>query len=349
MVVRPAELMVRNSEQSSFKTCRQMWHWGYGLRLKPNAPSSPLTFGTYIHACLERYYKPGTVRGPHPAITARRLHARYMQRYGRDLPRVKISGEDEWGEPNYVDAVDLAVIVLEGYVERWLEDKDYPDSRYEVISSEMTFQIDINDDRGKYLFTAVGTCDGLWRDLHTGKLIFLETKTGTGLEPFGAPTPLDEQSGFYISFCNLWLRAMGMIGPLDEVDYVLFNRLAKKTPDGRATDEQGRALNKNGSVSKRQPPPRFKRELVYRGHDEQVNFIERMRQESREMRLVRAGKLDVYKNPGRHCNWCDFGPNKGGMCEVHECGQDYLAIAEEMFHEWAPYSAHELKQERRGS
>lgn len=375
--IRPAELMVRNSEQSCWKTCRFKWRLAYVHRLRSPRPSSPLRFGTMIHKVLEIRYPPGKERGPDPVKTVKRLYARHLRLTGEELPPVKIGRTDEEdSEVGYVPALDLAVAMLEGYVAEYGADE-----QYEVIAPEMTYQIDITDILRRHLFTAVGTFDGLLRDLFTGKLIFIEHKTGSGLDPFGAPTTLDEQSGSYLAFGNLFLREKGLLAPNEEVDYVLFNRLKKAFPSTGPFNSEGLKVNKPkkevlvtmmkefgrpiakgmtvdqmifdiwgvmpnvydlGEVSKRQPGPLFKRELVYRGHAEQVAIITRFGQEAREMAAARDGRMATYKNPDRHCSWCEF----RDLCELHEAGGDWKGMAKAMYQRWDPYAAHEIEQER---
>lgn len=59
--------------------------------------------------------------------------------------------------------------------------------------------------------------------------------------------------------------------------------------------------------------------------------------EAREMRLCRSGKLGVYKNPDRHCGYCEY----RDMCEIHESGGDWEAIRDQLFTTWNPYEDHQ--------
>jgi hypothetical protein len=112
-------------------------------------------------------------------------------------------------------------------------------------------------------------------------------------------------------------------------------------PDARDTDDQGRALNKDGSVSKVQPTPRFVREVVHRTPAEAENIRRRAANEFIEMELVRAGVLAVYKSPGRFtCSFCQFRE----LCELHESGADWEEFRRLLFQSWEPYSAHEVEK-----
>lgn len=110
-------------------------------------------------------------------------------------------------------------------------------------------------------------------------------------------------------------------------------------PSSRCHVRKGQSLNKDGSVSKLQPAPLFRREEVRRSEAERANLIRRARQEARDIRKAREGKLALYKNPGEHCNWCQF----RDMCEVHESASDWRALRGALFTEWSPYEAHDAE------
>ena len=60
-------LVVRNSELSTWRQCRQKWWWAYVDRhRKAGPPTGALPFGSAIHLALEKFYIPGKKRGGHP-------------------------------------------------------------------------------------------------------------------------------------------------------------------------------------------------------------------------------------------------------------------------------------------
>lgn len=328
----PKEILVRTSERTTFKECRQKWWWGYEERWSTNRERPALRFGSLIHEALEVYYKPGKRRGKHPA---RAFEDIYRAEIEAGHPTLWMKGDEN--SDNRVEALDLGVAMLEGYVATYGKDE-----RYEVVQPEQNFQLDIMHPKtGKYLFTYVSTMDAVIRDLQTGKLGLFEHKTSANLEPFGAPLVLDEQASAYWTFGTLWLQATGKLKEGEDLDFMLYNFLRKTMPDTRPKDKDGYALNQNGSISKRQPPPLFKREQVMRGANERVEVYRRALNEFREMRMVREGKLAVYKNPGRHCGYCPF----RDVCEVHETGSDYQTILDNLFTKWDPYEDHTVELE----
>lgn len=324
-------VLFRNSESSTFKDCRQSWWWAYVEQRVAKQKRTPLEFGTLVHRALELWYIPGKKRGLHPAKGFAKAYDEYL-RDGNDEIIIKTGKDRDGVEGTRVDALDLARDMLNGYVEYWGKD-----SHLEILAPEQNFQVDVHHTKsGKYLFTAVGQIDAVARDLRTNYIIFLEHKTGATLSPFGAPEALDEQSGMYWTYGPAWLESTGVLRSGELPDALVFNRLKKTMGDTRPKNEEGHSLNKDGSVSKVQPSPRFARSPVYRTEIDRQRIMTRTKQVAREMRLVREGKLAAYKNPGRHCGYCQFRE----VCEVHETGGDYKEMFKAMYTHWDPYEDH---------
>lgn len=326
-------ILVRTSERASFLTCRWKWKWGWvdGLRSVETDPK--LLFGDLVHQALAKYYKPGRKRGPHPAQTFEKL---YME---VEAGKVWSGDEEKW-----VDMGDLGVTMLERYVEHWSNAPVHNDNEYEIIASEQIFSVPIGYKIGDRPVWYVGTVDGVWRNLATGKIRFLETKTATAIKKDALP--MDEQVGAYWTFGPMWLKRQGLLDSVDDLDGILYNWLRKAVPnpDGNY-DSLGRLLNKDGSHSKRQPPPFFDRQVTYRGHAEAEAVKYRVKRQVEDMeRAKRRPALHVYKNPGAqfmpNCKFCSF----RDACELHETGSDYQTFIDHAFEKHNPYSAHELPE-----
>lgn len=319
-------VVVRNSELSTYRSCRQKWEWAYRHRLKARKPSAPLAFGTLIHAVLERFYVPGIKRGGRPEELWEQVFEEFLEAGNEDF--IVLKGEE-------VYASELGLAMMHEY---W---KEYgKDSEWKVLAPEQTFQLDLHDpETGEFLAVYTGTVDAVVVNRRTKKSGFLEHKTGSSLEPFGAPLILDEQSSAYWTFGQMFLEATGVLK--EPLDFVLFNRLRKAMPDTRKRNAEGLALNKNGTVSKRQPLPLFKREFSWRGVEERQSTYDRVIAQLREMAMVRNGELPIYKNPDKHCGWCEF----RDMCEVHESQSDWEAVRDGTMTTWDPYEDHKEQLE----
>lgn len=299
------EVMLRTSERKSFRACPQAWWWRYRENLVPvGRPAAPLWFGTGVHYALAEWYKPGLRRGVRPATTfARWLDAERIE----DEPIV--AGQDATGQSVYEDARILGVHMLKNYVDLYQKDQDK-----ETLAIEQPFQVDITDERGRYLVTLVGTFDGVYYDNIDGQIYLWEHKTANKIGT--AFLALDDQAGSYFAVASTVLRANGMLSKDERINGILYNYLRKAKPDDRPQNELGHYLNKNGSVSLRQPKSAFHREVIERNEGEVQSQLRRVADDARWMRAVETGRAPLIKNTNFNCPYCPF----FDMCILDEKG-----------------------------
>lgn len=352
------ERLVRTSERSTFKRCRFQWHFDYVQRLKPEQEKAALRFGTLIHAALEDRYPKGIKRGKHPA-RAFEKHYKADLKYAEANWKTFDPEDEEW-----VDALELGIDMLEGYVEKYGRDEEW-----EVIASEMNFRVPVflpegfehellevavGSDRLKKvlegkepLFHYVGTMDGVWRNRMDKCIRIVDYKTTSkdAKKEAEGKTVLDMQGTAYWTWGCDYLINEGILKPrnLESLDGMLYVFLKKTKRDDRPTDDLGRSLNKDGSVSKVQPAPRFCRHIVYRGEADREGARSQVCKEVIEMELVKRGILSAYKHEetgsNGHCNWCSY----RDVCELHAAGADWRMMRDATLVEWNPYDAHEIK------
>lgn len=326
---------IRNSEVQDYKKCRMLWHWAYRKTRKPLATAPQLACGTLWHKVMELWYLPGTDRGAkHPRDLIKKANNLCVKagEYEDGLLHAPVTGSKN----EEVPIVDL----VEEMANVYFHEYEY-DEHLEVIVPETTFQVDVHDKSGKYVGTAVGQIDLTVYDHELNQFGFYEHKTGASLDPFGAPEHLDDQSGMYWTYGPIYLEHVGLIESADDITFLRFNRVMKFIDsDDRPEDKHGRKLNKDGTVSKRQPPERVRRSVVYRTVDQRRVLDTRFQKIAKEMQLAREGKLPIYKHPDRHCLWCSF----KDACDVHEMGEDYGHVIELTTRKWDPYEDHRKKE-----
>jgi hypothetical protein len=353
---KPQPRQLRTSERSTFNTCRWQWAQGYGNRLSPRREMPALRFGTLIHAALEVRYPPGIKRGPKPAETFEKLFLKDLQDAEAEFGRERVrDAEGEWE-----DMLGLGIDMLEGYIEKYGKDEDW-----KVIASEMTFQVPVylpkdmvldpavpqwmrdKFNQGEPIFFYVGTMDGVWENRMDGGIRINDYKT-TSSDPTKEAMgkyQFDEQATAYWTWGADWLIEKGVLKPrqVRSLDGMLYTFLYKAKRDTRPTNAQGLSLNQDGSVSKKQPTPRFHREVVYRSEQARERARERVVYEVAEMAAVKSGELTTRKNfktgSMGHCGWCPF----RDMCELHEEGGDWELMRDASMRTWDPYDAHEIK------
>lgn len=317
------ELLIRTSERSDFARCRQKWWWAYRERLSARQAKPALVFGDLVHQALAAYYPPSKVRtkarrGPHPAQTFRELYAVGIEQLASMGMRME---DEEW-----TDALSLGVEMLENYVDQYGKDEQFV-----CIKPEVPFQVELSDADGFYICTYVGTFDAVIIDLATGRYGLFEHKTAKAITL--QHLPMDEQAGSYWAFAPYVLEAE----LLPKLDFVLYNFLRKGKLDDRPQNEDGYYLNKDGSISKRQPSPLFHRELVRRTTAQRANTMRRVEEQAFEMQLIDQGFLKPVKTITRDCYWqCQF----ADMCELQECGGDWEGYKKVAMTTWNPYEAH---------
>lgn len=321
-------VLLRTSERSAYKRCRQHWDWAYNQELKPKIERPALRFGTLIHQALEVRYPVGVKRGPHPKHE-------FAKRYTEQLKELEKFGfKDEDGV--WTEAATLGEAMLNGYI-----DKYGTDDEYEVIASEQTFGVPVFNGQGKLLFSYVGTLDGIWRQRRAPKRIVINDYKTAGSISTGH-LALDEQASSYWRYGVEWMLNNGILKPKEQPSRIMFNFLRKAMPDDRPQNAAGNYLNKDGTISKKQPPPYFHREFVYRDKAQLDRVHQRVQQQAFEMRLVKAGKLGIDKTPGPFsCMGCGF----KDMCELHEAGADWETFRDMTMGSWDPYDAHEIRSE----
>jgi hypothetical protein len=299
--------IITTSERKSFATCPQQWFWSFrcGLTSTQEKPDA-YWFGIGVHEALAEWYGLGFKRGPHPAKTFRAW-------VGEEVRMIKASHSDrdrEWyDEQLYLDAGELGTAMLTAYVDTYGRDDDW-----EVLAIEQPFELEIvDDDEVVAIFTS--TFDGVERDAIDGKPYLMEHKTAAYISL--AYLRLDNQAGSYFAAASLVLRHQGIIGPDENIEGIQYNFLRKSKPDPRPRNAGGAYLNKDGSISKVQPPPAFVRpEPIERSPREVNRQVERIADEVSIMNKMRTGELPVTKNTGIHCVRCPF----FDMCVLHEKG-----------------------------
>jgi hypothetical protein len=275
--------------------------------VKKGEQADALWFGIGVHYSLADWYLLGLKRGPHPAET-------FEIWCGDEIREIKASmfeRDREWyDEPLYEDAKELGVAMLEEYVRQYGKDPSW-----NVIYVEHPFKVKVTRG-GKPIAIFMSTWDGVFRDLQDGRIYLMEHKTAAQIAT--AYLELDDQGGVYWATAGPVLRSEGILKPDEQIAGICYNFLRKSMPDERPVDAQGQSLNKDGSVSKRQPTAKFVREYVEREPSEQRSQMERLSDEVAVMNAMRQGIIPVTKHTTWMCPRCDFFE----MCVLHEKGND---------------------------
>jgi hypothetical protein len=319
--------LIRTSERKDFKRCQQRWYWAWRCGLKTKGrDANALWFGIGVHEALAQWYcGPSAKRGMHPA--------EYFERWaGDEIEHVKASRTNDFQDDIWAEAKLLGVAMLDSYIRKYGRDE-----HWDVIAPEQSFQIDIPNRKGTGLQAIYcGTFDLVFRDLNTGRIKLGEHKTEKS--PRRTHLSLDEQAGTYWAVASRILESRGLLRRGEVIESIEYNFLRKTLPDERQRNVEGQALNKDGTVSKRQPPKRFERLDVDRTAGERATQLRRIQTDARWMLAARKNPADLMKTPTFDCSWdCSFFE----MCEMHEQGgTSWEELRDAVFYQADPYADH---------
>lgn len=316
--------IITMSERRDLKRCLFRWWWRYREGLDSRNLNEKLWFGIGIHEALAVYFGKGTRRYLSKALDV--WHAYCDDDELSQAVRMRGKLEDP---AEYTLARDLGAVMLKGHHETWNGSRDL-----DVIITEQEFSIPIPS-----IYSGEGlagrfcsTFDGVARDKRHDRIVLLEHKTAANVSPRGLE--VNEQGTAYNAAANLILHEMGLISKKEEIDYILWNILAKRLPDERPTNREGLSLNKDGSISKQQPAPLFYREPVYRTRGERINVMHAIASELEHIRAYKEGELPLTKNHTEDCSWdCSF----YNMCLLHDQNADWEEFRDAMFQIKDPY------------
>lgn len=285
----------------------------------------------------------GVKRGKNPVFEFERLYEEEL----KEMP--SYGSKDDDGV--WTDAGELGVAMMQHYLDTYGSD-----DQWEVLVTESPYQTIVpNPATGKPWFKQTGIIDGVWR--HRSKkdhTIIVDHKTAKSINT--RYLVLDDQAGSYWTWGVDYLLEQGLLGERMKLDGMMFNFLRKAAPDPRPKNELGQHLNLPtakelkefgqdypGSVSKSQPPPYFVRHYTWRDEYDRAEQRIRVAEEYREMEMIRAGLLAVYKSPGAMtCGSCWL----LDACELHETGNDWESFLAQTSQPWDPYSQHEIEAGR---
>lgn len=329
---------VRSHEIIDYKRCQTKWYWNWRKGLTPKYRKfGALDLGDWVHQALEHYYIPGWKRGRHPAETL-------YDAFTRSVQTARAAGAPQ----EYLEQGEqfsmLGEAMMNAYVKRYGNEKLY------VYRAELPLGVDITNHRDIPIARYKLKLDGLVRD-RNGLIWILEHKTAATIST--GHLPIDDQARPYAALSEIELRRKGILKRGERVYGILYNYMRKALPDERETDSQGRALNKNGQLSKRQPSPNFERYPLKFSDRAKLQTLRRKRREVVEIvtitDLLRRKEISwrsLNKTPAKSCEkTCPFFT----MCVVDEEGSPIEDMQRAMYDIRDPYEYDQDTTEEKNS
>jgi PD-(D/E)XK nuclease superfamily protein len=326
--------LVRSHERIDWKRCQKKWYWRWRKGLFPRVPSFGATdLGTWVHEALELWYSKGRGRfGLAELFTGIAEEA---------IRQAQIDG----ASTESLDIAEELMLLGEQMVAEY--EKFYADEDVHPLAVEIPLEFVIADGLGRAIAMHIFKPDMIYRAAKTKLIWLMEHKTATSIQT--DHLSIDDQARPYGAMAQLALRRAGVLGKNEEVAGIMYNFLRKILPDTRDRDEQGRALNKNGTVSKRQPAAQFVRHPVRMTNRAKAVTLRRLQRETLQITVLaqalRDGKVDpatLHKTPSKSCpRFCPFFK----MCELDEEGGDIRPLERGMFIRRNPYDYEDSTEE----
>lgn len=328
-------VLIRSHEIMNYKRCPKMWYWKWRMGLVPKEKSfGALELGTWIHEAFALWYA---------STKKRRTMAGLVWCFDRFALTAIKSAKGNNGTPDHlIEAATglykLGKAMLTAYAEHYQGDKDW-----EVIGAEIPLEIEITDQHGQSVGTYRMKLDLVVRDRTTDHIWIVEHKTAKAIRV--EHLSIDGQARPYGALAELAMKRAGILKPSEKIEGILYNFLRKAMPDKRVINSEGLALNKNGSVSKRQPTPTFRRYPVKLTNKAKRVALERIRLDvieimgtrfmlhkakDRERMVSRISKTSHWSCP----RFCEF----FAMCELEEQGGDIRQLMRGTFTRRDPYA-----------
>lgn len=325
--------LVRSHERITYKRCKKKWYWAWrrGLVLR-KAQFGALQLGTWVHAAMERWYGKGLTRhgdlAEHFTIIA---DAAYELARRAKAPQHMLEKAEE--------LIALGINMLEAYQKHYGRDDGV---RILAVEIPLEFSYPAPGTELPVVAKHMLKPDGVFMDPNDDVWL-LETKTAATVRT--GHLRLDDQARPYGAMSERALRRLGVIRKGQQFKGIMYNFLRKGLTDERPTNEQGKYLNKNGSVSARQPPPLFVRHPVTMTRAAKLKTLQRIQSETIEIteltQALREGRVDpdsIQITPHSSCErTCDF----FAMCVVGEEGGNTRRMEETMFIRRDPYEYEE--------
>lgn len=318
---------IRRGERADAARCLKKWYWAWRRGLVPKAKQfGALDLGTWMHAALAAWYGKGRKRnGSLKAWFYTFAMNAITNAHENNVPQHEI-------EKAY-ELLSLGEAMAEAYELRYGKD-----SEVNVITAEIPLEFTFtNPDTNKVIAVHKFKPDLVYQ---VGNALWLmEHKTAASIRT--EHLVIDNQARPYGAMAERALRKLRMIRSGVEFKGIMYNFLRKALPDLREHNAKGQALNKDGSVSKRQPPAFFLRHPVVMSRKAKMITLGRVAHDAAYLtsltQRLREGTLpasELPKTPHYTCpKTCQF----FAMCVAEEEGADISFMERSMFIRRDPY------------
>lgn len=328
-----------SSERKDFKRCQRRWFWRWIMGLVPRSRYfGALDFGTWMHVALELRYQSKPM-GLYTMASSFELTAR------ADIAEAKRDGRTtDHAVEEAEELISLGNAMAKNYEAKYAKE----DQELEFIGTEIPLEFSFAMPGGALVRHKL-KADGAYRD-PSGDVWAIEHKTAK--QVFVDHLPIDDQGVPYASMLEPLLRKAGLLKKGQVFRGIMYNILRKAGGDLRPTNAEGLYLNKDGSVSKSQPSPYFRRIPLVVPRAQRIRTLNRLHDELKKIDAaeywIRSGGLApsrLSKTPHSSCPSCPFFE----ICVAEEKGVNIRPMIEQGFKRVDPYAYHKDSTEESAS
>lgn len=282
-------------------------------RPKPSA----LDLGTWFHTGLEKWYGQGLRRNGS-------LAQHVTDAWTHDL---------DMGVPEpWMDDFEKLTMLAEAMAISY-QSKYGRDTHVHVLGTELPLEFSFK--MGTHRLKP----DMVVRMRDTGLYYLWENKTAGQINI--EHLTIDDQARGYAAMAEIGLLKNGVLPAGTHLSGIIYNFVRKALPDEREQNAKGEYLNKDGSVSKKQPAAQFLRHTLPLSKRAKEIALRRVDREVSEIvsftNRLRARELDplwIRKTPHRSCpRFCDFFP----ICNAEEQGSNIQQMMNDLYMVQDPY------------
>lgn len=322
--------VVTRSERVDSKRCEWKWYqiWRRGLVPKSKTFGA-LDLGEWLHAALADWY----------SAPDRSVDLSFIFNLHAD---VAVAKAVTTGAPEHIieKAEELAALgenMMQAYQKNYDTDYDVM-----VIRAEVPLEFSFPDHTGRVTALHKLKPDLVYRSRRNLGVWLMEHKSAASIRT--EHLVIDDQARPYGAMAERALRKLGLITPREELKGIMYNYMRKGLSDERPTNDAGKALNKNGQVSARQPAALFVRKPILMTRPAKRITLERVRRETINITTLATA---IRANPGEH--WperlsktphysCPKFCPVFALCEADENGADTTELERGLFDRRDPYT-----------
>lgn len=318
--------LIRHSERVDYKRCPKKWYWHWRMGLFPKTINfGALVLGTWTHAALAGWYGQKNREG---------LSLPAWFEHAADASIALATNVPDYVLEEAEEARGLGLAMVTAYQAKYGADEGI-----NVMAVELPLEYPITDENDNVIAQHKLKPDMVYSDRYNDVWL-MEHKTAKQIRL--EHLPIDDQARPYAAMAEVAMRKQGLLKKGQQFKGVMYNFLRKALPDERATNEKGQALNKNGTVSARQPTPVFVRHPVVLSRKAKQIALMRLRVETMLVTsmadAVRSKRIDPFAIPKTPHSSCPKLCQYFAMCVVEEQGGDIKTMQQTMYTRQNPYT-----------